>query len=289
MSRFAIARKAFRDARVTAIGGGILSFSLALMYVCLFPAVQDTMEQMELPEYMENLSGAAGGYDTPAGYISGEFFLLMPLVLVIFAIVAGTGATAGEESAGTLDLLLAQPIRRRRLVLEKALGLGLAVSVAMLAGIPGVFLGQALVDFDLPPQRVVAGFLVTVPLLLLFLSIALLAAAWLPTRALAVVVSTAAAVASYVVHTLGLLVEEMEQARKFTPFYWSDASKALVGDYEVWGSLGLLAASLILLAATVVVFERRDIGSGGREVHWRRLLSLRRNAHESRGAPALES
>ncbi|MGE0597938.1 MAG: ABC transporter permease subunit [Dehalococcoidia bacterium] len=275
MTRLVLARKAFRDARVTAFGGGLLSFSLALMYVCIFPSVKETLDQMELPDYMQNLAGAAGSYGTPAGYLSGEFFTLVPIILIIFAIVSGTGATAGEESAGTLELLLAQPVRRRRLLIEKALGIGAAVTVAMLAAIPGVFIGQAIVDFDLSPVRTIAAMAMTIPLILLFLAISMFTGALFPTRSLAVAVSTALAVAAYVLYTLGLLVEALGEARKYTPFYWADASKALVGDYELWRPAVLLLASLVILGFTIIAFERRDIG-GGREFSWRRLVGKSR-------------
>ncbi|MGE3075904.1 MAG: ABC transporter permease subunit [Dehalococcoidia bacterium] len=285
MNGLVLARKAFRDARVTAVGGGLLSFSLALMYVCIFPSVKETLDQMELPDYMQNMAGAAGSYGTPAGYLSGEFFTLVPIILIIFAIVSGTGATAGEESAGTLELLLAQPIRRRRLLIEKALGIGAAVTVAMLAAIPGVFLGQVIVDFDLSPIRTVAAMVMTIPLILLFLSIAMFTGALLPARSLAVALSTALAVAAYVLYTLGLLVEALGGARKYTPFYWADASKALVGDYELWRPVVLLLASLVILGFTIVAFERRDVG-GGREFQWRRLIGFRGRSPNAAEHPA---
>ena len=44
---------------------------------------------------------------------------MVPLLLMIAAIGAGAGAIAGEEERGTLELLLANPLSRRRLVLEK--------------------------------------------------------------------------------------------------------------------------------------------------------------------------
>jgi len=267
MNRLVLARKAFRDSRVTAIGGGILSFALALMYVLLFPSIRESFEEMDLPEYMESFAGAAGSYSTPAGYLATEFFSAVPITLIIFAIVAGTAATAGEESAGTIDLLLAQPIRRWRIIVEKALGIAAAVSVALLAGLPGIFLGQLFVDFDIGPLRLVAAMLATLPLLFLFASLAMLLGAALPTRAMAVAVATAGAVLAYVVHTLGILVDELSEVRKLTPFYWSDASKALIGDFEVWRSLVLLAVAAGLVALAAVAFERRDI-AGGRVGGW---------------------
>lgn len=81
MNRLVLARKAFRDSRVTAIGGGILSFALALMYVLLFPSIRESFEEMDLPEYMESFAGAAGSYSTPAGYLATEFFSAVPITL----------------------------------------------------------------------------------------------------------------------------------------------------------------------------------------------------------------
>lgn len=282
MSATVLARKAFSDARVTVIGGGLLSFGMALLYVVIFPSVKDSLDQMELPDYMENLAGAAGSYSTPAGYLSGEFFTLVPIVLIIFGIVAGTAATAGEESAGTLDLLLAQPISRRSVVLEKAAGACGAVTLALLAGAPGVWLGQLLVDFDLSPLRLLASLAFTLPLLWFFTAFALFAGALLPNRTSAVALTTACAVLAYVINTMGLLVEEFATLRKFTPFHWADPSKPLVGDYAVAGPFVLLALTVVCLAAAVVAFERRDISGGAREIRWRALLRRRQQAA---GAP----
>ena len=279
MSRLVLARKAFWDARVTAIGGGILSFGLALLYVLLFPSIQESFEELDLPEYMESFSGAAGSYSTPAGYLATEFFTAVPITLVIFAIVAGTAATAGEESAGTLDMLLAQPIRRRRVIVEKALGIGAAVSVALLAGLPGIYLGQLFVDMDISPWRTLAATIVTLPLLYLFAALAMLLGAALPTRATAVAAATALAVLAYVVYTVGALVDALSGVRKITPFYWSDASKALVGDFEVWRTLVLLGVCIGLVALASWAFERRDITGGGREVGWRKWLRRARKAN----------
>jgi len=279
MSRLVLARKAFWDARVTAIGGGILSFGLALLYVLLFPSIQESFEELDLPEYMESFSGAAGSYSTPEGYLATEFFTAVPITLVIFAIVAGTAATAGEESAGTLDMLLAQPIRRRRVIVEKALGIGAAVSVALLAGLPGIYLGQLFVDMDISPWRTLAATIVTLPLLYLFAALAMLLGAALPTRATAVAAATALAVLAYVVYTVGALVDALSGVRKITPFYWSDASKALVGDFEVWRTLVLLGVCIGLVALATWAFERRDITGGGREVGWRKWLRRARKAN----------
>jgi ABC-2 type transport system permease protein len=264
MRRFPVLWKAFRDARVTAFGGGALAIALGLLYVVLFPSIQETLASANLPDWWQSFGGEAG-YTSPAGYLSGEFFTAVPIILVIFAVVNGTGATAGEESAGTLDLLLAHPIRRRRVLLEKAAGIGAALAVAMLAGGLGIFAGQVLVEFELSPLRIAASLVLTLPLLWFFLALSLLLGAALPNRAAAAAVATLLAVAAYVLNTVANLVGWLRPWRKAQPFWWSDVSGILAGDWgDAWRPLVLVVATGAVLAAAVVLFERRDLGTGTR-------------------------
>ena len=69
----------------------------------------------DLPDRSEH-SSSDGELDlaSPAGYLNSQIYaLLAPLLLLIFSIGGGAGAVAGEEERGTLDLLLAHPVRRR--------------------------------------------------------------------------------------------------------------------------------------------------------------------------------
>ena len=50
----------------------------------------------------------------------------LALAIAVFAILAGTGSIVGEENQGTLDILLAQPVSRLRLIATKMVGLALA-------------------------------------------------------------------------------------------------------------------------------------------------------------------
>ena len=144
------------------------------------------------------------------------------------------------------------------------------MSVATLAGAPGAWLGQLVVEFDLSPWRILLAMVFTIPLILVFLAIAMFAGATLPNRAAAVVLCTGAAVAAYVLQTLGLLVEQLADARRLTPFYWAEAADTLVGGIDPLRPLVLLVPAALMLVATVLAFERRDIASGSREIRWRR-------------------
>ena len=59
-------------------------------------------------------------YTTPEGYLQSELFsFLAPILLIVYTIGAGARAIAGEEEAGSLDLLLSTCRSRRRRVLVR--------------------------------------------------------------------------------------------------------------------------------------------------------------------------
>jgi len=112
---------------------GLIGF--VALIVSVYPTVHSNPSLNKLAQdYPQALKAfiAFGGqvdYTTPAGYLGIELFSLMvPLLLMIAAIGTGAGAIAGEEERGTLELLLANPVSRARVVLEKSAALALEIA-----------------------------------------------------------------------------------------------------------------------------------------------------------------
>ena len=72
-----------------------------------------------------------GDFSTPVGYVNTELLSwLAPIVLIAFAVAIAARSLAGEEESGTLSLLLANTVGRRRLVLQKFAAMLVVVGVA---------------------------------------------------------------------------------------------------------------------------------------------------------------
>ena len=110
---------------------GLLAWTVSLvllvaMYVAIWPSIKGEPSMSEflnnMPEALRSLFAASGAdMSTPVGYIQVELMsFLGPLIVILYAVVAGSAAVAGEEDRHTLDLLLANPVSRARIVLEKA-------------------------------------------------------------------------------------------------------------------------------------------------------------------------
>jgi Cu-processing system permease protein len=87
------------------------------------------------------LAAASAGLDGSAGLALQTFgrttATLMNLCLLfapIVAVLTGAAAIAGEQDRGTLEMLLAQPIARTRLLLAKYVGLFASLTIATVAG-----------------------------------------------------------------------------------------------------------------------------------------------------------
>jgi len=276
MKRFGLLWKSLRDYRVAMVSIAVLNFAIALMDILIYPSYREALGDMELPAGFEGFLGEATSMASPEGFITAEYFAWIPLVLITLAIIAGTGAIAGEEGAGTMDMLLAQPVRRWRLVVERAVGVALLVAIPALLGWPGFLLGEAFVDFDLGGWPLMIATLNMLPLVFIFLGLALLTSALMANRGAAAGITTGILVIFYFVHTLASAVASLHEVRKLTPFYWSDSSYVFVHGFSWARFLVMLAIAIALAALAAWQFERRDVALGSRE--WR-LFSFARRRH----------
>ncbi|GAB3812333.1 ABC transporter permease subunit [Micromonospora zhanjiangensis] len=124
--------KALFDARRSLLGWTVAVLAVGAMYASFWPTIQTPEMTRALAAYPKGVMEAFNYTDltSAAGYLgSAVYGLLVPLLLVVFAVSAGTRAVAGDEEAGTLDLTLAHPVGRARLALHRFAALAVAIVV----------------------------------------------------------------------------------------------------------------------------------------------------------------
>ena len=149
--------------------------ALAVLTVSVYPSIRDQPGISDIadnyPDALLALLGIEPGEDlfSPAGYIESQLYAnWIPLVFLIFTIGAGARAIAGEEDKGTMDSLLANPISRTRIVVEKFWAMVLSTS-SLAAGLFVVILvGNYAIDLDLKPEGVLSINLALLLLAVLF-------------------------------------------------------------------------------------------------------------------------
>ena len=126
--------KTLRDQRRSLPFWGVGLVLLAAFLAGLYPTVRDNnvFQQMveAYPDELKGLMGLTDSMDISSGvgWLNIEAFgFMVPLVFIVYGVLAGATAIAGEEGRGTLYLLLTEPIERGRVVLEKFGAMALAM------------------------------------------------------------------------------------------------------------------------------------------------------------------
>jgi len=260
-----ILRRTLRDLSRSLAWWSLGLIGLAAMMIGVYPSVRESPGLEDLaqnyPEALQELFSFGGGFDyaSPAGYMGVELFSLMvPLLLIIAAVATGAGAIAGEEDRGTMELLLANPVSRRRIVTEKALAM--AAETAVLGAVLWVALslGVAIIGMEISVWRVGAAVVAAVLLALGFGAIALLTGAVVGRRGAAVGITAALAVAAYLVNSLAGIVDALEPLRPLTPFFHYEDPDPLRHGLAPAHLAVLLAIAVVAAGAAAIAFDRRD-------------------------------
>ena len=238
---------------------------LVLMYAAIWPGIRDQPSMNDfldtMPEAFRSLFASSGAdMSTPVGYIQIELMSFMgPILVILYAVAQGSRGVAGEEDRRTMDLLLAEPVSRSRVLLEKA--------AAMVAGtlVLSATLGVALVvegrlfDMVLPVDRIAAAMLHLALLGLVFGTMALAVGAVTGDVGLSRAVPTGVAVVAYLVNGLGPMVSWLDPLQRYSPFFQYIGHDPL--RTGVSGPAAAVAAVTVAVLVAVAVwgFQRRDV------------------------------
>jgi ABC-2 type transport system permease protein len=245
----------------------LLGWSIGIVaLVGLMAAIWPTMRQMpdlesflaNYPEAMQRLFDLEA-IATGAGFLNAELFsMLLPAIFMVYAIGRGAKLIAGEEAAGTLDVLVVTPVSRTPVLLEKAaaltvalLGLGLVLFVSVVVASPAA-------ELDIATRDAAIGTLAMVLIGLLHGMLALAVGAATGRRTLALAVASTVAVAGYVLHVVGALVDAVEPWQPLSPFTQAVESGPIAATAPA-GFAWLAVAGVVLLLAAIPVFDRRDV------------------------------
>jgi ABC-2 type transport system permease protein len=203
-----------------------------------------------------------GGVDmsTAAGWLTGEMYSsTVPVAVIALGVVVGSRAIAGEERARTMGLLLANPVSRRHLVLQKSMAMFVLLSVLGVVTFCGVLAGSELGGLDVPPVDIAGMTLLAVLLGAVFGTLALALGAATGSSHLAGGGAAGAAVLAYLTNWLFPLSESLEPLARISPFhYYLDGAPLAEGvDPAHVLVLALLSAGLTVAASAL--FQKRDL------------------------------
>ncbi|MCY4146928.1 MAG: ABC transporter permease subunit [Chloroflexi bacterium] len=242
--------------------------ALAMMVVLMVPLfdMQDMKSLLEnFPPFILAMIGIGSDLEvfaTNEGFVAIGFFGKSALIFAVYPVVMGMRITAEEEDTGIMDVLLSLPLSRAKTLVEKFLAYSISIIGVVLLIYLGVGIGASLGNVDLDAGRLTEVTFYLIPLMIFVMAATMLVAAVARRRMVALGVITAFVVASFMLQTIGLAAEgtvaEPLGAVSFFTYY--NAGNILREGF-IWPHIaGYAALSLLMLAASLYRYERRDVG-----------------------------
>jgi ABC-2 type transport system permease protein len=241
---------------------GVLAISAYVMM--LYPIIANdpnlTSFIQNLPQAMKAIFGGQLDYSTANSFLSAQLYsVIAPIILIVYGVSQGVGAIAGEEERGTLGLLLSCPVPRRSVLLQKAAAMAAGVAALAATLWAGLLFFGMVRGVSIDVSGLAYGTLSLALVSLFFGAMGLAVGAATGRRGVATGAVVGFAVATYLLNAFLNLVDWLWVARFITPFYYYSGNAPLTHGLSVSHALVLSGAVIVLIAASVWGFERRDL------------------------------
>jgi ABC-2 type transport system permease protein len=236
---------------------GLIAVLLAVG--ALFPAVGHSIGKLSIPKGVAQLLGGAD-YGTITGWYRSEIGAIYgPLLIAALAISGASASTAGEEEDRILGLVLAQPVKRSRLIAAKAAAIAAILVMVAVACWAGLIAGVALAGGGIS-----VGHLAAFCLQLAFFgfatgAVALALGSGSGRRAFTNGAAAVVAIIGWLINGFAPLVSSIAWLKYLSLFHYYEGNDPLAHGVDVAGIIVLGALALLLTVVAAVAIERRDL------------------------------
>jgi ABC-2 type transport system permease protein len=244
---------------------GLVAFAWGALVPTFYTTFQDLFAGLVEGGFPENLLNFGSGslFSLGGAMTIGVQHPIGISLVAVFAVGAAAGAVAGERETGTLEVLLARPLSRRRLYVS----VGVAVLVSIAITLALLLIGQVIsinllgvadeIDQALVPLVWVNGMLLWGA----FAAFSLAASVSFDRRGPAIGLSLAYLGVNYFFEILGSFLPDLEWTQEYSLFHHFNPGEIVSGKLDPF-DLALLAAAVVLpVLWALVVFPRRDLAA----------------------------
>ncbi len=262
--------KAWHDAWPLLASLALLLFGFNWLYVWLSSLVELgalALFLSALPQAFEQMIGIPfSKVATPTGRIAVAY--IDPIVIfsaVAWGIARGSDSIAGELGRGTLEMLLAQPVRRTALVLVHAVVSTLGAAMLAMCTLLGTWAGLATISLSgVAARDFVPGVLNLFGLMVFLGGFSTLVSACETLRWRAIGIVVGVYVVSLILKIVARMVSWLDWLMYATFLAAFEPQSLVISQADAWQRLLVMNGVLLGLGATgyllaAVIFERRDL------------------------------
>ncbi len=263
--------KAFADARWLCFWLAILLFGFQWIFVWATSLIELgalAIFLQSLPPAIEKLAGIPlAQVATTTGRIAMAY--VDPVVLLAatcWGIARGSDVVSGEIGRGTMELLLAQPVRRVELLVSQAVVTTLGAALLAAAALCGTWCGVRFVTLDeaVEPLRFVPAALNLFALMIFLAGVSTLASSWDIYRWRTIGLVGGFYIVQLVIKVFARLVERLEGLLYVTFLGAFEPQQLVVSPDDAWQLSAwydgtLVGLGVVAYVAAGVIFCKRDL------------------------------
>lgn len=213
------------------------------------------------PEGLSAFIGDIALAAEPAGFLGVELYgLFLPMVLAVVGLGFGASAIGREEEAGTLEVLLASPISRSRIIMQKFAAIKTSLFIIAAATWVAIAIGSVLFVFNVDLFHVALASLSAFLLGLIYATAALCAQSITGKRGIGIGFGAGLLAITYFADIVSKLIESLSFLKYVSPFYYFDVSNVLFGKGSLSNFIILATISIVFYLIAHTAFVQRDTG-----------------------------
>jgi ABC-2 type transport system permease protein len=240
--------------------------ALIALTVLSYLAIKDQAQAFDqaLGDLSSSAGAFVGGSDlfSPVGYLSSQiYYVTLPILLIIMILTLVSSLMSKDEADTTVELTLARPISRSRLINAKALAGLVIVTIVCAVSYLITVVCVSIAGIDISQNNL----LLTPCLSFVFstsfgaIAFALIAIGHLA-RKIAGVVAIMLSFGGYIIASLAGFVDWLEPVAKALPYYYFDTTSLLVGTVDKGLIVYLVGCFALAGFVSWLGYSRRDIG-----------------------------
>ena len=243
----------------------ICMIALALVFTAIYDSFKGEFTDMldNAPKLMEAMLGPfpTDSIISPEIWLGIELYgLLFPIIFAAIAISAGASAVGLEEDSGTIELVLASPISRERIILEKSLAILAQLAIISACLWLGIAMGSFLFPFDVSLSNVLSATITGCIFGLTISYVTLAIQALNGKKGFALAIGSCFVGISYIFYVLSGLSANLDSLKYVSIFSYYDGPGVLVNGLNATSLIVMVGLSAVCFIAALYAFNRRDIG-----------------------------
>ena len=194
------------------------------------------------------------------GLLAGEFYTLFWAVFFgLYLAYTAAGSIRGDIDADRMDVLLANPVSRTTVLVEKFLSLLVPIVVASAVTPAVIYAGTLFIDASIAVEELLMVHVLSIPYLLCCGAVGLFLSVLLDSRDTAQNAAIGLLFSLYLLESF-IVATDVGWVANVAPMQYFDANEILVaGSYDFASAGVLLVTTLVLVVVSQVRFARMDI------------------------------